>query len=50
MDIKEKENIIEFVRNIRNDSAKPALENLKQIVSIKQKQRQQQILTDLEEC
>ena len=46
---KEKEKTLEFVRNIRNNNAKVALENLKEIVSIKQQERQQQVINDLED-
>ncbi len=46
---KKNEKILEFIRNIRNENAKGALENLKEIVSEKQKQRQTQIKENLEE-
>lgn len=45
----EKKKILEFIRNIRSENAKPALENLKEIVSIKQEQRQNQIIQNLED-
>ena len=45
----EKQKILEFIKDIRNGNAQGALQNLKEIVSAKQKQREHQILTDLGE-
>jgi len=44
-----KTKILEFIKNIRNENAKGALENLKTIISEKQKQRQTTINKSLED-
>lgn len=43
------EKINNFIKNIRTKNAKGALENLKEIVSDKQKQREKQIIQNLED-
>lgn len=45
----EKEKINDFIKNIRTENAKGALEDLKEIVSLKQEQRKQQIIQNLED-
>ena len=43
------EKINDFIKNIRTENAKGALEDLREIVSIKQKQREEQIIQNLED-